>query len=62
MSRATFYSVNDRMELAGPTLEQDFAEAVAKLKKHGVKLDRRALTGLGKRSESDPESVKTGSL
>jgi hypothetical protein len=50
------------MELAGPTIEQDFAEAVAKLKKHGVKLDRRALAGFGKRSESDPESVKTGSL
>lgn len=40
MSRATSYTLNDRMELAGPTLEEQAVEAVARMERHGVKVER----------------------
>lgn len=40
MSKATSYTLNDRMELAGPTLEEQAVEAVARMERHGVRVER----------------------
>lgn len=40
MSRATSYTLNDRMELAGPTLEEQCAEAVSRMEQYGIKVER----------------------
>ena len=40
MSKATSYTLNDRMELAGPPIEEQLADAVARMERHGVKVER----------------------
>lgn len=40
MSRATSYTLNDRMELAGPPIEEQLADAVARMERHGIKVER----------------------
>jgi len=55
MSKATSYTLNDRMELAGPTIEEQCAEAVARMERYGVVVERIS------DSESCPKS-KGGSI